>query len=269
MGSSRRKARGCITSPAGELIPSLTLRESTEGPEADHLPRARFLSPKGSRRTPFARARRVEKLVEDRWRSGSHVSGLDDGPICSRICAATGDGAVVIPSVDSTTRLLPASADRSPYPAGMDEIHDVFVESAPNRERRALVFEAFDLYTRLIWTHWPTARLWVNGGFITHKESAPHDIDVVFLVPSSALAQVLQTEVDPLGLLTLLGVAADQPKMVVPRVQPFGGLIDSFYCPSDVPVAVETWRDRWSMAPTVDGSGYRTDIEKGFLEVTQ
>lgn len=149
----------------------------------------------------------------------------------------------------------------------MDEIREVFVDAAPNRERRELIFEAFDLYARLIWTYWPDARLWVNGGFVTYKDSAPHDIDVVFLVPSSELTRVLHTEVDPLGLLTLLGVNADQPRLVAPRVQPFGGLIDSFFCPSDVPVAVETWRDRWSMAPTVDGSGYRTDIEKGFLEV--
>ncbi|MFM2719136.1 hypothetical protein P5G46_01255 [Microbacterium mcarthurae (nom. nud.)] len=151
----------------------------------------------------------------------------------------------------------------------MDEIRAVFVESAPHRERRALIFEALDLYARLIWSYWPHARLWINGGFVTHKESAPHDVDVVFLVPSSDFSRVLLSEGDSLGLMTFLNVSADQPNITAPRVQPFGGLIDSFFCPSDIPIAVETWRDRWSMASTVDGSGYRSDIEKGFLEVTQ
>ncbi|WP_156786281.1 DUF6932 family protein [Microterricola viridarii] len=162
--------------------------------------------------------------------------------------------------------MLPANADKSPHPATIDEIEQRFVHEAPHSERRALIFSAFQLYAGLVWSYFPTARLWVNGGFVTHKEVAPHDIDVAMLAPSSD-AGIFARDPDALALLTLQGVRSSEFDGVLRRLQPFGGLVDSFFVPEDNPLAVQTWKDRWSLAPLSDGSGFRDDLSKGFLEV--
>jgi hypothetical protein len=174
----------------------------------------------------------------------------------------------VIPAVDPDTRLLPANADKSPHLATMSEVYQVFVVDAPNRDRRELIFGAFRIYAQLLWTHFPDARLWLNGGFVTYKDAEPHDLDVAFLVDSADLAKVFQEESDALSLLTFQGVSSQQPVFAnIGRLQPFGGLIDSFFVPSDIPQVVDTWKDQWSMASNPAGDGYRNDLFKGYLEV--
>lgn len=176
----------------------------------------------------------------------------------------------MIPPVDPVTRLLPAPDDKSPHATTFDEIHRVFVSEAPHTERRELIFAAFQIYAQLVWDYFPTARLWVNGGFVTHKESAPHDLDVAVLVLSSEISSVFAAESDALALLTFQGVSATEPSMSgISRLQPFGGLIDSFVVPADNPAVVQVWKNRWSMASNSNGVGYRTDIFKGYLEVTK
>jgi hypothetical protein len=176
----------------------------------------------------------------------------------------------VIPAVDPDTKLLPANADLSPHKATLVEIRQRFVEEAPNPNRRRIAFAALEIYAGLAWSYLPNAALWVDGGFVTHKESTPHDIDVVIVDDMASLDSVFAVESDALALLTFQGVSALEPNIAgIRRLQPFGGLIDGFVAPRDQPLAVSVWRDRWSMAPTPDGSGYRTDIHKGFLEVTR
>jgi len=174
----------------------------------------------------------------------------------------------VIPPIDPETRLLPPRADKSPYPTTIEEVRQVFVVDAPFPQRRAMIFAAFELYARILWMYLPNARLWLNGGFVTYKNVAPHDLDVAFLADSSDLTAVFSRESDALSLLTFQGVSAVAPNMAnVKRLQPIAGLIDSFMVQADNPLAVQTWKDRWSIASTPDGDGYRRDLFKGYLEV--
>jgi hypothetical protein len=150
----------------------------------------------------------------------------------------------------------------------MAEIYTTFVETAPHRSEREIIFDAFSLYSNRVWRFLPTAPLWVNGGFVTHKDTAPHDVDVAFLTTTSEIASVFTDPSDAFSLLTYQGVTSiDPPMSGLSRLQPFGGLVDSFFVPTDVPTAVQTWKDRWSIAPNPDGIGYRFDILKGFVEV--
>jgi hypothetical protein len=174
----------------------------------------------------------------------------------------------MIPKIDPVTKLLPVRDDRLPHAATFEEIYRVFVVEAPNSARREVIFAAFRLYAELVWNFFPTARLWVNGGFVTHKDLPPHDVDVAFLVPTSELQSVFSVQSDAFALLTLQGVSSEEPRIAgIERVQPFGGLVDSFAVPVDNPAAMKVWATRWSMASTPSGDGYRTDVEKGFLEV--
>lgn len=174
----------------------------------------------------------------------------------------------MLPAIDPLTKLLPPLPDRSPHRSSIAEVEKLFVDEAPNSASRRVIFEAFRLYSTLIWAHFPTAQLWLNGGFVTHKASAPHDLDVAFLVNSAELTTALNSAPEIWSLLTLQGVSSSMPLVGIQRLQPFGGLIDSFYVPADVPAAVQAWKDRWSFAPTPDGLTYRSDITKGYVEVT-
>lgn len=174
----------------------------------------------------------------------------------------------MIPPINLETRLLPANEGQVPYLATLEEVHQVFVVEAPHSKRRQLIFDAFIIYSALLWDYFPSAVLWLNGGFVTYKDAPPHDLDVAFLVEQAELRRVFGNDPGALSLLTHQGVSAAQPKFEnLRRLQPFGGLIDSFMVPADVEAAVGTWRDRWSMAPTPAGDGYREDLLKGYLEV--
>lgn len=174
----------------------------------------------------------------------------------------------MLPNVDPTTRLLPATPDNMPHSATLEEVRDVFVERAPNRERRRLVFRAFELYSELVWDALPAAKLWLNGGFVTYKDAPPHDLDVLILASAADINQIQQLFPELPSVLTLQGVTSASPQLFVPRLQSFGGLIDSFIGIEDDPVVLDTWSRQWSTAPTPEGDGYRDDIRKGYLEVT-
>jgi hypothetical protein len=175
----------------------------------------------------------------------------------------------MIPAVDPVSKLLPARSDKMPHAATFDEIHQVFVLGAPHTARRETIFAALRLYADLVWSFFPSARLWINGGFVTHKDSPPHDVDVAFLVAGSEITTVFSVESDALALLTLQDVTSLEPGITgIRRLQPFGGLVDSFAVPVDNPAVVQAWQNQWSVASTPTGVGYRTDVLKGYLEVT-
>lgn len=174
-----------------------------------------------------------------------------------------------LPSIDPVTRVLPSTSDKSPHPATLDEVYEAFVVAAPHRQVRERIFAALRLYSDRLWEFFPGAPLWINGGFVTHKESPPHDVDLAFLTTTQEIERVFSAPSDAITLLTLQSVSMKHPfEGNVPRVQPFGGLVDGFFVPTDIPEVVQTWRDRWSVAPNPDGNGYRDDMFKGFVEVT-
>ncbi|OIH85888.1 hypothetical protein BLJ79_03535 [Arthrobacter sp. UCD-GKA] len=171
---------------------------------------------------------------------------------------------VIEDCLQSDGHLLPAD---TPYGTTFEEIHRVFVENAPFRERRELIFSALTLYSKVVWSLTPDAKLWIDGGFTTHKPwAAPNDADVVVLVPQDDFVRVVSTELELfLALSTLQGVEVGLPNATVQRIQPMAGLVDSFIQPDLEPVRA-TWHDTWSSVKGQDGrlvAGKR----KGYLEV--
>lgn len=157
--------------------------------------------------------------------------------------------------------LLPPGVHRT----AVDQLRERFVDDAPFPKERSRVFGAFEVYTELVWALFPTARLWVNGGFVTHKTwAAPGDIDVAVLAPT---ADINARYAESLSLWTLGGVSVQTLNLQgVPRIQPMGGLIDGFCVPDDVPPAVAYWNDLWSRV--IDENKAQVPGKmKGFVEV--
>jgi hypothetical protein len=154
----------------------------------------------------------------------------------------------------------------APCRATLEEVRDLFVDQAPFKPRRELIFRALHLFTDLVWAVTPDARLWINGGFATHKKWAePEDADVVVIVPIKQYKLYLEDAKLPLS--TLQDVSAQQPNVHTQKLHPFGGLLDTFFIP-DLPAQLRAWDDTWSKVKGPDGkiiAGKR----KGYLEVTQ
>ncbi|OBJ73334.1 hypothetical protein [Mycobacterium sp. 1274756.6] len=146
----------------------------------------------------------------------------------------------------------------------MDEVYESFVENAPFRPRRELIFRALALYIDLVSAKFSTSRYWIDGGFVTHKTWAePEDADVVVVVPPSEHGRVLTPEFLPYW--TLIGTQPSQPSVYSDKVHPMGGLIDGFIEP-DVPQILGVWDYRWS---TVRDEQHNEvpGARKGYLEV--
>ncbi|ORL03395.1 hypothetical protein A6F55_09240 [Prescottella equi] len=132
-----------------------------------------------------------------------------------------------------------------------------FVDGAPHPERREMLMDALEFYADQVWSLLPTARLWVNGGFVTHKPWAPKDIDVVNVVRAR--------EIDCLDLPTLLPLLTHEAQDGS-RVQPMGGLIDGFHAVRGDAEKLLYWQDWWSTVTDVDGNAI-PGIRKGYVEV--
>jgi hypothetical protein len=156
--------------------------------------------------------------------------------------------------------VLPAMTEDGRLPEGrheatLDEIRERFVEEAPNRARRDLIFRALLVYADIVRSLFPEARLWINGGFVTHKSEAPKDVDVVIV--SEAPDTVTIEQVAP--LLTLQGVASEQPRLGIERLQPVGGLVDGFFANASMSDLLDYWDGQWSRvngAPDTERKGY-------------
>lgn len=151
-----------------------------------------------------------------------------------------------------------------PYEATLVELFGAFVENAPFPEARQEIYEALRFYAKLVWRRFPHARLWINGGFTTHKPwAAPNDADVVVLVPED------EFDVEDLGdiapFLTLQHVNVARPGFSASRIQPMGGLIDGFVV-ADNAANQFIWGDTWSRLKGPDGN-LIADARKGYVEV--
>lgn len=181
--------------------------------------------------------------------------------------------------VNPATGLLAAGR----HPATWTELEAVFVAGAPHTAERREVYQALRLWAGAAWKLFSSAVLWIDGGFVTHKTTAPFDADVVLVVAPAELANVIgavqaeeaafsaavlsgaqlpkcPTSVRFWGLLTLQDVTSNMG-VSVPRVQPFGGLVDAFIADASRPVDLAGWDDLWSQVPG-DPSA-----RKGFVEV--
>lgn len=169
--------------------------------------------------------------------------------------------------------LLPPCTFPAPHRCTFDELYQRFVLEAPFAEERQIVFDSLRIYGTLVWRLLPAARLWVDGGFVTHKQwAAPGDADVVVIITQADFEALPQDDYLKLTqLLTMQGVDAASPGVTgVPRVQPMGGMIDGFLGfdtgdPANQP-SLMLWFDFWS-GVTDERKMVREGVLKGFVEV--
>jgi hypothetical protein len=145
------------------------------------------------------------------------------------------------------------------------DVEQRFVTEAPFAKERATVMTALRLYADRVWGLIPSARLWVNGGFVTHKRwAAPKDADVAVIVETAELGRASSRPAQ--SLWTLQGVTVQEPHIdLAKRIQPFGGLIDGFLAPA-LPATMSLWDSTWSSV--TDESKNRVEGKvKGYVEV--
>ena len=163
--------------------------------------------------------------------------------------------------------LLPAA--QGPYVCTLDEVHEQFVTNAPHRAVRERIFEALRLWIDLAEDVFGPGRLWINGGFVTHKPHPPKDVDIAFLphVPLAVDAAIKTGAAFQLLTVQDLLFSRPAPGGHLQRMQPVGGLVDAFLADVRVPTDAEIWFDIWSSVKDLDGEMI-VGARKGFLEVS-
>lgn len=167
----------------------------------------------------------------------------------------------MIPNCEGPYGTMPAGRHQTT----LAEIYTRFVEEAPFRPRRELIYRALTLLNDLVVPSFPNARLWIDGGFTTHKTWAePEDADVAIVVPLEEYKTAISEKWMPLW--TLQGVTSTNPRATTARLQPLGRLVDVFFVLDD-PAQTAYWEDLWSKVrddqrQTVAGA------TKGYLEVS-
>lgn len=147
--------------------------------------------------------------------------------------------------------LLPPGRHR----ATLGETRALFVDGAPFSTHRALLWDTFLLYRGMVAALMPSARFWVNGGFVTHKMwAAPKDIDVCLVAPVAEIEQA-GDHLDPLLTDTTHG-----------RRQPMGGLIDGFLAAQGMSDDIAYWSWEWSRVRDERGDEV-PGARKGYVEV--
>lgn len=172
----------------------------------------------------------------------------------------------MLPAVDPNSGLLPPAPE--PYRATLEDVRQRFVVEAPFSDERAFVFEALVIYSRLIWKIAPTARLRIDGGFITHKTwAAPQDADIAVVFGSGTSdAQVNEAAAAPLfSLLDVRGMLAQQ-QIGLGKAHVMGGLVDAFPAFDDAPASLALWHDIWSKVTDAQKNEV-VGLRKGYVEV--
>nr|WP_143173358.1 hypothetical protein [Nocardiopsis flavescens] len=150
----------------------------------------------------------------------------------------------------------------------VEEIYETFVENAPHRQAREVIFDAFKLHFSLIRKILASGTLWIDGGFCTHKAEEPKDIDIFIVVDPSVASRVTPEQEDQLmQLLTLQQVFSGAPRTALDRVQPMGGLVDCFLALSTDADALKEFDQLWSSVKGADGETV-PGVTKGYLEVS-
>lgn len=185
----------------------------------------------------------------------------------------------VLPPIDPVTGLLPAGI----HPCSWAEFAEVFVEHAPHAEHRRRRLRALEVWIECLDDLLPGATLWIDGGFVSHKQNPPFDIDVLAVVPDAEWAALwgsLNAELQSLKAWVAAGQQGAAPKIpnystyggllthqhatiqtvYYPRIQPFGGYLDSFIFPAGASEALANFESWWC-------TDFATGTPKGFVEV--
>jgi hypothetical protein len=160
----------------------------------------------------------------------------------------------MLPDLDGTGYgLMPAGR----HAATLDEIEERFVTAAPYGEARARIWAGFRVWESLLREQLPTAILWIDGGFVTHKDwAAPSDLDVLVLARQGEAAKADRVKLEPL-------LTVDDG---VNRVQPMSGLVDAhFALRGDGPLIVffDGWWQKVRGRDRLEVPG----LTKGYVEV--
>lgn len=142
--------------------------------------------------------------------------------------------------------------------ATLPEIEQVFVHEAPFAEQRAPIFAALNAWVASIDMLLPGARLWLDGGFITHKSwAAPSDADIVAHHPNEIAEAWSEAQVRLLKGMLTNGDTGERP---------MGGLIDAYWFASGNSQSSSYWKDLWTRVRGRDGLEV-IGHSKGFVEV--
>jgi hypothetical protein len=144
------------------------------------------------------------------------------------------------------------------HKATVTTVRRLFVEQAPYRSDRELIWEAFGVYHAQVLRLLPSARFWVDGGFVTHKDwAAPKDVDVCLIAQADEIAAA------GVALMPLLTDASGAT-----RIQPMGGLVDSFITVPrpDPDCNTAYWAHQWSRVQDLNGNE-DASRRKGYVEV--
>lgn len=141
--------------------------------------------------------------------------------------------------------------------ASLDEVAKVFVHSAPHAEIRENLLSAFVGWIDSVHAVVKTDRIWVDGGFLTHKEDPPSDIDVVAFVKPWLLTEGVSAALNPLRTHQENGR----------RIQPMGGRVDGFINPACAELKTY-WVREWGRVRHPETRETWIGKTKGFVEVT-
>ncbi|TPW95710.1 DUF6932 family protein [Mycolicibacterium fortuitum] len=163
---------------------------------------------------------------------------------------------------DDDGQLLPSD---SAYEIDLDSLYEVFVEQAEHRQVRQRIHTALRLHLDILKEIAGSGPVILGGGFISHKDAPPSDVDLTYLCRDSEHLEAAVMHPEALPILTLQKGYAVHPFLVgFSRLQPVGGKVDAFLAS---PKMHDYWRTMWS---TVKGTGHNgiPRIERGYVEVT-
>lgn len=172
---------------------------------------------------------------------------------------------MAIPPTSGPYAILPVGR----HSATFAEVYDSFVVNAPFKDERELIYDALMVYTRALKREFSQLRLWINGGFVTHKPwAAPNDTDVAVVVPQAEYSNMLSNPgiFTYLTLQNVLVPVNPIQSLRVPRLQPMAGLIDGFIVADD-PAQTAVWDYEWSRVRDRNKNEV-PNLKKGYLEVT-
>lgn len=127
----------------------------------------------------------------------------------------------MLPACEGPYGVLPSGI----HQASLDEVCKRFVDQAPlaTRERRELIFDAVHLHAKIVTRlcGGSRGRMWINGGFTTHKEWPRRDADLAFFVAPEVYASAHNDSRLPLWTLgdVKATVGGNGPKVATDKLQ--------------------------------------------------
>lgn len=157
--------------------------------------------------------------------------------------------------------------------ATLAEVRERFVTEAPEatRARRDMIFRGVELHIERVLLAFKDSnvRVWLNGGFVSHKPwGPPGDADIAFLVPAAVYSRVTSDKALPLWTLAeVTAKLADGRPVVTSKLHTCLGLTEGYAVNADNPNSVELQRRTWSRVKGPDDEIIDGAV-KGFVEVT-